>query len=64
MLISNVIISMIVGNIANNEELNRSLLMSTPIYAVIAMVIIAPVTEEIIFRLSTSTFFISQLFDK
>ena len=52
MLVSNIIISLIVGNIANNEEMNRSLLMSTPIYAIIAMVIIAPITEEIIFRLS------------
>lgn len=52
MLISNVAISLFVGNIANNEELNRSLLMSTPIYAIIAMIIIAPITEEIIFRLS------------
>lgn len=52
MLVSNIAISMIVGDIANNEELNRSLLMSTPIYAIIAMVIIAPITEELIFRLS------------
>jgi len=52
MLVSNIIISMIVGDIANNEEMNRSLLMSTPIYAITAMVIIAPITEELIFRLS------------
>jgi len=52
MLVSNIVISMIVGNIANNEEMNRALLMSTPIYAIVAMVIIAPITEEIIFRLS------------
>ena len=52
MLVSNIVISMIVGNIANNEEMNRALLMSTPIYAIAAMVIIAPITEEIIFRLS------------
>ncbi|MBQ6686923.1 MAG: CPBP family intramembrane metalloprotease [Bacilli bacterium] len=52
MLVSNVIISFITGNIANNEEMNRSLLVSTPLYAITAMVFIAPITEEIIFRLS------------
>jgi len=52
MFISNIIINMIIGNIASNEELNRSLLLSTPIYAVTAMVLIAPLTEEIVFRLA------------
>lgn len=52
MLVSNIVLSLIIGNIANNEELNRSLLLTTPIYAVIAMVFIAPITEEIIFRLA------------
>lgn len=52
MIISNIIISSFVGNIANNEELNRTLLLKTPIYAVVAMIIIAPITEEILFRLS------------
>lgn len=61
MLVSNIVISMIVGNIANNEEMNRSLLMSTPIYAITAMVIIAPITEEIIFRLSSRKAFTKKL---
>ncbi len=52
MLVSNIIISMIIGDIASNEELNRSLLLSTPLYAITAMIIIAPISEEIIFRLS------------
>jgi len=52
MIVSNFIISMIVGNIAGNEEANRNLLVSMPLYAVSAMIFIAPITEEIIFRLS------------
>lgn len=52
MFVSNIIIGLIVGNMANNEAANRSLLISTPIYAITTMIFVAPITEEIIFRLS------------
>lgn len=52
MFVSNIIISMIAGGIASNEEANRNLLLSMPIYAVTAMIFIAPITEELVFRLS------------
>lgn len=61
MLVSNVIISFITGNIANNEEMNRSLLVSTPLYAITAMILIAPLTEEIIFRLSPKKAFTKKI---
>lgn len=61
MLISNIVIGMIIGNIANNEELNRSLLLKTPIYALTAMIIIAPFTEELIFRLSPRNAFTKKI---
>jgi len=52
MFLFNLIISLFTQNIASNEEYNRELLGKMPIYAVTAMVIIAPITEEIVFRLS------------
>lgn len=61
MFVSNIIISMIVGDMANNEAANRALLLSTPIYAIITMIIVAPITEEIIFRLSPRKAFTKKL---
>lgn len=52
MFVSNIIITMIVGNMANNEAANRTLLLSTPLYAITTMILVAPISEEIIFRLS------------
>lgn len=52
MIFSNTIINLITGGIANNESINREIADKYYIYAFPAMVIIAPIIEEIIFRLS------------
>ena len=39
-------------DIASNESYNRSVLYGTPIYAISVMVFVAPLIEELIFRLS------------
>lgn len=53
MMVSNIIISIILsGTLANNEENVRNLLNSTPIIAFIMTSILAPVTEELVFRKS------------
>lgn len=53
MIISNLLIEAFITNgIANNETINRTLLLEYPYYSVIAMAIFAPFTEELAFRLS------------
>ena len=52
MLISNLIINLAIGNISANETLVREMLYSNPVYTFISIIIIAPITEEIIFRKS------------
>ena len=52
MYISNIIIVLINNDIASNESYNRELLYGMPVYAITVMVFIAPLIEEIIFRLS------------
>ena len=51
MAISNVLISaFITPDIATNEETNRLLLLNYPIYSVLAMTIMGPYVEELVFR--------------
>lgn len=57
MFVSNAIISIFIKDIATNEQYNRELLSSMPIYAISVMVIIAPITEELVFRLSLKNSF-------
>ena len=38
------------GNIANNEELNRSIISIYPLYAISSIMILGPINEEITFR--------------
>jgi len=52
MIISNLIITTFVKNIATNEALNRELLLDYPISNIISMVFLAPLIEEITFRAS------------
>lgn len=52
MIISNLYLTYFIGNIASNEASNRTLLMSNPIVSFLIMVIIAPLIEEIVFRLN------------
>ena len=50
MIVSNPIVINIVGSIANNEEANRSIIASSPVYAIVSMVILGPIIEEFLFR--------------
>lgn len=52
MIMTNIIISSITKNIATNEELNRTLLNSLPLYSIISSIFLAPINEELIFRAS------------
>ncbi len=52
MMISNLIITFFVKDIAANESANRELLFSYPISNIISMVLIGPMIEEITFRAS------------
>lgn len=57
MVISNMILSIIIGDIAENESGNRDILTNTSIYAITTMIVLTPICEEIIFRLSLSKMF-------
>lgn len=50
MIISNLIVTSIVGNIAVNEQATRETIMSAPLYAIPTIVIIGPFLEELVFR--------------
>ena len=50
MMITNLIIINITGNIASNEEQNRTLIDSMPILSFIFMVVFGPFIEEMLFR--------------
>ncbi len=52
MMISNLIITFFVRDIAANESANRELLFAYPISNIISMVLIGPMIEEITFRAS------------
>ncbi len=61
MIIANLVINVLVMNgIAPNEEANREILFQYPIYSIIDMCIIAPIIEEIIFRLNLKGIFKSK----
>ncbi len=52
MMVSNIIINTIVGNIPTNETLNRNLLIKYPFSNIISMIFMGPLIEEITFRAS------------
>lgn len=54
MFMANIIINMIIsdGAMAANETANRKTLTNLPIYSVLAMCIMAPICEELLFRAS------------
>ena len=64
MWFSNIIINMIIsdGALAANESANRELLGQFPIYAIIAMTILAPISEELLFRASFKNAFSNIVF--
>lgn len=57
MYMSNFIILFFTKDLATNETANRAILDQAPIYAILAMVLIAPITEELVFRLSLKNIF-------
>ena len=57
MVILNVVLSTIIGDIAENESLNRDTITKLSFYAITTMVILTPICEEIIFRLSPHKMF-------
>lgn len=52
MMFSNLLISFIIKDISANENLVRSMLFEMPLYTMISITIIAPLSEELIFRKS------------
>lgn len=52
MIISNLLVIQITGEIAGNEEQNREIMKLLPLYSAIAMCIIGPFIEEVVFRKS------------
>ncbi len=52
MFITNLVIQLIIGDIAPNEEANRKLLKSMPVFYALVMCLLTPLIEEISFRLS------------
>ena len=50
MIVSNLIISLIIGDMPTNEEVNRTMLLNLPLSSIISMVIVAPIIEELITR--------------
>lgn len=60
MIISNMIIVSISGNIANNESNIRETFQIAPVYTLFAACLFAPFTEEIIFRLCLSKIFLNK----
>ena len=54
MIFSNLIISMIIGNVSSNESAVRESLFSFPVDTMLSIMIIAPLSEELVFRKSIS----------
>ena len=52
MIASNTVINLFTTSIASNEAINRSVLYKNYTYAIVSMILIGPICEEIIFRLA------------
>ena len=57
MYVSNILIILLTKDIATNESYNRDILFESPLYAISVMVFVAPLIEELIFRLSIKNLF-------
>ena len=51
MAASNILLGVIFGGIAENEEVNRQIIKIFPVYSILAMIVLGPMIEELIFRL-------------
>ena len=56
MVVLNMILNFFVHDIAINEELNRNAINTQTYYAYIAIILFAPICEEILFRLAVGKF--------
>ena len=54
MIISNLFISMIIGEVSSNESAVRENLFAFPVYTMLSIMIVAPLSEELVFRKSIS----------
>ena len=62
MMISNlIIVFLFLKGIAPNEEANREMLRNYPLYMIFAVTILAPICEELMFRLSFKNVFKNRL---
>lgn len=57
----NIIISVLINGIAPNEEANRLMITSFPIYMALSVCLTAPICEEILFRLNFKSIFHKRL---
>lgn len=60
MIVTNYTILFFIGQMPSNESVNRSIITAYPLYAALCMCVIAPLEEEIIFRLSLRKIFSSK----
>lgn len=61
MIISNLVVSSIVGDIPVNEQMARSQITDYPLYAIPTAILIGPILEEVIFRFSLRKCFNKEL---
>ena len=54
MIVSNLFISMIIGEVSSNESAVRENLFAFPVYTMLSIMIVAPLSEELVFRKSIS----------
>lgn len=54
MIMSNLFISMIIGEVSSNESAVRENLFAFPVYTMLSIMIVAPLSEELVFRKSIS----------
>lgn len=52
MIFFNILISFIIKDVSANENIVRNMLFETPIYTLFSIIVVAPLSEEIIFRKS------------
>lgn len=52
MIVFNLLIALITNSVSDNESLVREMLFETPIFTMLSIIIIAPLSEELIFRKS------------
>ena len=56
MIVSNLFISMIIGEVSSNESAVRENLFAFPVYTMLSIMIVAPLSEELVFRKSISPY--------